>query len=649
MPDRIRSFLSTGRNLPIFITVSIITVFSAVVLNYAGYSYAVFPLLIFAVLAAMHVRLKGRKDIIKDLFLFPLIFIETVYFFQLLTLIDVAEKKGIVFLACLLHENLVFMLIPLVLAFYLLVRTFGGHRAAGIIVPVPFALLTITDFYVTRFRGNEIIFSDLQSYGTAMNVAGNYGFNPVYPLALVAVPYVLTLICSFNLEKEDRKRRVYERIIYFAAAALSLSLAVYFTDLHSKDHKFETWDYNASIYNTFYMNFNMSLLKSIVIRPAGYSTDIIDSSASDVTPSLPDDPPNIIVIMNESYMDIDVYQNQTGDIEDPDPYWSSLAGNTIHGYALASVYGGNTANSEYEFLTGLSMADVPSGSVVFNQFLDEEVPSLPRFLGDLGYTTYAMHPFRPDSWSRDRIYPLMDFENLLFMDDFDYDESDIIRTYVSDRASYANLLRECDSNSGLGFYFLITIQNHGGYINDYNGINFTPSIYIDQPGTEKINNYLSLVRESDLALQYLLEELENRDERYIVLIFGDHQPEVDYIETDFCAGGVSWVIPYLIWTNYDMDPALINDLDHTRDYTSINYLSLDLLTAAGITPDAYYDLLYKIRSEVPCINTEGCRLQGESEFRLRGEDSGNAMRDLYTYITYDVLFDENDSAVTSVG
>ena len=202
-----------------------------------------------------------------------------------------------------------------------------------------------------------------------MTVAGSYSFNPVFPLALIAVPYILTLLCALNLEKNQNKRPLYERAVYLVAAALMFGLSYYLTEKYSEDHDFETWGYNASVFNTFYMNFNMSLIKSIVITPSGYSAAAIDDAAADVTPSLPDDPPNIIVIMNESYMDINLYQDETGTIEDPDPYWDSLTENTIHGYAYASVFGGNTANSEYEFLTGLSMADLPSGSVAFNQFI----------------------------------------------------------------------------------------------------------------------------------------------------------------------------------------------------------------------------------------------------------------------------------------
>lgn len=115
--------------------------------------------------------------------------------------------------------------------------------------------------------------------------------------------------------------------------------------------------------------------------------------------------------------------------------------------------------------------------------------------------------------------------------------------------------------------------------------------------------------------------------------------------SDFGPGGRSWVIPYIIWTNYDMDPELINELDHTEDFTSINYLSLDLMRVAGITPDSYFDLLYRIEDEVPAINAAGYRLNGENAYHPLDEITDNHMLSVYQYLTYDVMFDDVDTII----
>ena len=59
--------------------------------------------------------------------------------------------------------------------------------------------------------------------------------------------------------------------------------------------------------------------------------------------------------MNESFADLSV----VGDFEtntQVTPFMDSLSENTLKGYALSSVYGAKTPNSEWEFETGNSMA-----------------------------------------------------------------------------------------------------------------------------------------------------------------------------------------------------------------------------------------------------------------------------------------------------
>ena len=67
----------------------------------------------------------------------------------------------------------------------------------------------------------------------------------------------------------------------------------------------------------------------------------------------------------------------------------------------SSVKGGNTANTEFEFLTGLSMYFLPTGSIPYQQYIKSEVPSLASQLSSVGYTSVSMHPYYPKGWNRD--------------------------------------------------------------------------------------------------------------------------------------------------------------------------------------------------------------------------------------------------------
>ena len=65
--------------------------------------------------------------------------------------------------------------------------------------------------------------------------------------------------------------------------------------------------------------------------------------------------PNLIVIMNESFADYTSIGKGLDLSEDCMPFIHSLTENTIKGTAYVSIFGGNTPNSEYEFLTGNTM------------------------------------------------------------------------------------------------------------------------------------------------------------------------------------------------------------------------------------------------------------------------------------------------------
>ena len=76
--------------------------------------------------------------------------------------------------------------------------------------------------------------------------------------------------------------------------------------------------------------------------------------------------------------------------------------------------------------------------------------------------------------------------------------------------------------------FNVTMQNHSGY--QYTYSNFDQEIYLTgamEGKYPKVDQYLSLIKKSDTALQELIEYYSQVDEPTIICIFGDHQPSVE--------------------------------------------------------------------------------------------------------------------------
>ncbi|MCD7884640.1 MAG: sulfatase-like hydrolase/transferase [Lachnospiraceae bacterium] len=321
--------------------------------------------------------------------------------------------------------------------------------------------------------------------------------------------------------------------------------------------------------------------------------------------------PTIIVIMNESWADYTEVGNGLELSEDYMPFIRSLTENTIKGTAYSSVFGGNTPNSEYEFLTGNTMAFLPASSVGFNLFVRGNLPSLASQLGSLGYYTLAMHPYRGTNYRRNIVYPQIGFDTYYTRDDFQYPVR--IRNYISDETLFNRIILEYEENLDSGqplFSYNVTIQNHGGYYSsNTNNLDMEIEVLNTEFSTTKAEIYVNLVKATDDAFQGLVEYFEDVDEPVIILMFGDHQPNIGDSAYEYLLGGTEdsltdeelmekYKIPFICWANYDIE-------EETIEATSLNYLYSILADRLGLEMTGYQEYLLDLSEEIPVINSIG--------------------------------------------
>lgn len=149
------------------------------------------------------------------------------------------------------------------------------------------------------------------------------------------------------------------------------------------------------------------------------------------------------------------------------------------------------------------MAFLPNGSIPYQQYIKSRTPSLAGYLKSLGYATYAQHPYQASGWSRDKVYPLLGFDNLDFMED--YRDVSYVRNYISDASDMEHIIETYEKNKASGkpaFIFNVTMQNHGGYTDTY--MNLTNDIQ-SQYASEPLNQYLTLIHKTDQALENLID------------------------------------------------------------------------------------------------------------------------------------------------
>lgn len=536
-----------------------------------------------------------------------------------------------------------------------------GRMTTALRIELALALaFGLTNHYVMAFRSTPFVPWDLLSVRTAASVAQNYDFTPTPRMIVVTVLFVLLMVAVCVLRKVPRIKLP---IRLGSAVLCGLALCLFVNTLQQETFQNKHYLY-PFLFTPAYMTkvngmavtFAMDLAYVAVDKPEGYSaeeaqktleqygnTDNVFADDEENTNDSKNrgedannkDLPNIIVIMDEAFSDLAV----VGDLETNEDYMPFMhkmqqgADHTITGYAQVSVCGGNTANSEFEFLTGNTMSFLPSGSIPYQQYITKDTPSLASYLASLGYETYAQHPYYASGWNREKVYPLLGFEHLNFIDD--YANKTYVRKYVSDDADMQHIIDtyENKEDGKPAFIFNVTMQNHGGYTDAFSDL--SEDVHATNYNSEVLDRYLSLIRLTDQSLEKLVDYFSNVDEKTVIVFFGDHQPSdtvAAQVQDSMLLPGESvpdeqlrkrYLVPYLVWANYDIDGA-------TQQNTSLNYLSAEVLKAAGVPTDAYQNFLLDLQKSYPVMSAAG---------RTDASDADENMLNTYKKLQYYNLFE----------
>lgn len=321
--------------------------------------------------------------------------------------------------------------------------------------------------------------------------------------------------------------------------------------------------------------------------------------------------PNIIVIMSESFWDVD---NLEGAVElSPNPMdaYHKLAEKCISGYTAVNTYGGGTNTTEFEFLTGLNAMSFSDLSDYYGVLYAKEQDSFASYLRALGYSTMALHPYNGSFWCRDTGYYNMGFD--AFYDRMDFENREIYHGYLSDHALTQEIIdrfqeqKQADSQKPV-FSFSVSIQNHvydlkyavetpDDTYSKNTSITYTNE-EIDSQTQLDTEEYVNGIAETTKALEELIAYFEEYEEDTMILFFGDHAPSFAttlYNSADMEENSSLYRTPYLIWTNYENDYPSYGDMN-------VAYLSSVLIEYLGLPkPQQYYVNSY-LRQHYP-VNT----------------------------------------------
>ena len=425
------------------------------------------------------------------------------------------------------------------------------------------------------------------------------------------------------------------------------------------DSKFIAWNQMLNYeQNGFIIGFLYNISKLELKAPDGYSEEKMAEIKAIYNPEPSEDGPeekqgktladvdyNIVIVLDESFYDLSVISDYVkitpGEVT---PNLRKLINNDAESknYAVGQMYsvdyGGGTANVEFEVDT--SMTNFWIGTVPYVDLVPhvETVPSIAHVAKEAGYKTLAIHPFNGGMYKRNTALVKEGFDRFIDESEMEFKEKDENREYINDRSAYRETMKYLKENDEKTLISLITMQNHAGYGKDgFDNLKYSVSADVSNDDKSAIAVYAQSLNYSDQHLGEFLSELENFDEKTVVLWYGDHSPgifEKINNNVDKNVRDLSYVTPYFVWANFELEEKEYDNIIRFRQKkttlptTSPNCLTNTMFDLLGLEKPDYMKLSSEVCKETPILSQP----YYENEGPFKSTTLSN-----YELFTYDIL------------
>jgi len=530
---------------------------------------------------------------------------------------------------------------------------FNNIGMSVMIVGIPYVSLQIINYYKYILKGEYISPFDINLISEAINISSKFNLNltinMVWSILCLSWIVIITLILKEKIESKKCRHIG----TFISSVAILILLNIFINDNIISElgvnvsyiSAFENYDNNGFLFTLI-----NKMNKSAVKKPDEYNfenvSNIIDNKGvidvKDIGIK-----PNIIIVMNEAFSDATELPNVSFS-EDPIPFFRQMQKENTSGNIVTPVFGGSTAQVEYEVLTGNSTYFTDVNNIAYTNYIYEGFPSIVDLLNDIGYDTIAIHPYKKDFYSRDIVYRNLGFSE--FITEEDFNNSDRIRSYITDQEVYEMLISKFNDKKEEKplFFHVVTMQNHGPYSSEFDESYIdVESNCLDNDNRSILSEYVYLLKETDNAFKYLIEYFEKVEEPTIIVFFGDHQPILGdnyslYRQLGVVENGQNderfyniMHTPFIIWNNYDLTNEKYSNIDSS-------YLGAILLKKAGLNYDKYFNYLYNQINDVIAFK-EKFYIDEEGQIKNRTsmtEDTNKVLQNLWI-LQYDRIFGEN--------
>lgn len=363
--------------------------------------------------------------------------------------------------------------------------------------------------------------------------------------------------------------------------------------------------------------FSYSLIGHGINTPDSYSKESIDKILTSINYAekyKTQGNPNIIMVQLESFFDpsyLDVRGLKFS--EEPVPNFKNLKNSYPHGFLKVPVFGGGTANTEFEVLTQININTFGLGEYPYTTVLKNNAfESAAQYLKKDGYKTHAMHNHTATFYDRNLVYRSLGFDTFTpveYMTDLQTNDLG----WAKDSVLTGEIRKALSSTAEKDFIFAVSVQGHGQYPSEFYGdLPITVSGIDDNEIKTNLEYYLKQIHEMDAFIAELTDAISQYPEDTIVVFYGDHLPclklgEINNSDLGYYPTSCDrYSTEYVIWSNFDLNgksediPAYkltskvlgMTDI-HTGVFTQLNQnTDISRETCASYAKMLAYDMLY---------------------------------------------------------
>ena len=454
------------------------------------------------------------------------------------------------------HPFLTLLSAAILTAFYALALLVPKRNFVWLCITVVIVGLAVTNSILLCFRITPLAATDIALLTSVFEIMGIY--LTVWQIILLVL-LVLVVIAGLIYLGIRMKKQVYHPLLAVCNAVISILAVVLMIHIGDARGWLQTEFANlpdAYADNGFVYCFTRSLFDRGISKPDTYDEDTVDNILEDMKKQKTnevEEKPNIIFIQLESFMDLKRMQGVTYS-EEPTPVYSSLRKTCPGGFLKVPSVGAGTANTEFEILTGMTLDYFGAGEYPYKTVLqDETCESMAYNLRELGYRTGVLHNNTGSFYSRNKVFANLGVDYFVsseYMENLSYNPIG----WAKDKVLTGQIQHILKATSEPDLIYTITVQDHGKYPTE---LLENPHIKVSgfAPEDEERQNaftyYVNQCHETDAFLGSLIATLNAFEEPVVLVLYGDHLPNLDITEEELASGNL-FQTEYVIWSNKKM-------------------------------------------------------------------------------------------------